>query len=51
VPDYVRLLSTLSAYAVRPAAAREALFDEVLEVAGDEVVLTMDTALYLARRV
>lgn len=49
--DYVRLLSTLSAYAVRPADARAALFAELLEVAGDEVVLTMDTALYLARRV
>jgi SAM-dependent methyltransferase len=48
--DYVELLSTMSAYNVRPSAAREGLFAEVLEIAGDVVVLRMDTVLYLARR-
>jgi trans-aconitate methyltransferase len=49
--DYVELLSTMSAYNVRPAEARESLFAEVLEIVGDEVVLSMETVLYLARRV
>jgi SAM-dependent methyltransferase len=49
--DYVELLSTMSAYSVRPAAAREGLFAELREIVGDEIVLRMETVLYLARRV
>jgi SAM-dependent methyltransferase len=49
--EYVALLSTMSAYNVRPSDAREGLFAEVLEIVGDELVLDMGTALYLARRV
>lgn len=48
--DYVELLSTVSAYNVRPAQAREALFADLLEIIGDELVLDMTTGLYLARR-
>ena len=50
-PDYVQLLSTMSAYGVRPAEHRDGLFEEVLEIVGDELTLTMATVLYLARRV
>ncbi len=49
--DYVELLSTMSAYNMRPAEARDALFLEVLEIVGDKIVLDMETVLYLARRV
>lgn len=48
--DYVVLLSTMSAYLVRPVEARQRLFAEVLELVGDQVVLRMDTILELAHR-
>lgn len=48
--DYVALLSTISDYLVRPVAARRALFAEVLDIVGDEIVLRMGTLLELARR-
>ena len=48
--DYVVLLSTMSAYLVRPLEARQALFGEVMDLVGDEIVLQMDTILELARR-
>ena len=49
--DYVELLGTMSAYNVRPAGVREELFAEVLDMVGDDdVVVAMETLLYLARR-
>jgi SAM-dependent methyltransferase len=48
--DYVELLSTMSAYNVRPVEARQALFAEVLDIVGAQIVLRMDTILDLARR-
>jgi hypothetical protein len=48
--DYAELLSTMSAYNVRPAEARDGLLTEVLEIVGDEIMLSMETVLYLARR-
>lgn len=49
--DYVELLSTMSAYNVRPAEAREGLFAELREIVADPILLDMETVLYLARRV
>jgi SAM-dependent methyltransferase len=48
--DYVELLSTMSAYSVRTAEARAGLFDALLEIVDDAIVLSMETVLYLARR-
>jgi SAM-dependent methyltransferase len=49
-PEYVELLSTMSAYSIRSAEARAGLFDEVLTIVGAEVAVSMDTVLFLARR-
>jgi SAM-dependent methyltransferase len=48
--DYVELLSTMSKYRVQSEATRRRLFDDLLVVAGESVVVAMDTTLYLARR-
>ena len=48
--DYVELLSTMSKYRVQSEATRSALLADLLDVAGDQVVVSMDTVLYLARR-
>ncbi|BEP13076.1 class I SAM-dependent methyltransferase [Acidothermaceae bacterium B102] len=48
--DYVELLSTMSKYRVQSEATRSSLLADLRDVAGDQVVVSMDTVLYLARR-
>jgi hypothetical protein len=40
----------MSKYRVQSEATRRRLFDDLLVVAGESVVVAMDTTLYLARR-
>ncbi|WP_328917496.1 MULTISPECIES: class I SAM-dependent methyltransferase [unclassified Streptomyces] len=48
--DYVGHLSTVSAYLVLPAAARERIFDRLLRVLPETVGITADLTVHLARR-
>lgn len=48
--DYVGHLSTVSAYLVLPAAARERIFDRLLRALPETVGITADITVHLARR-
>lgn len=49
-PDYVGLLSTISAYLVLPEPARQAALGAILGVLPDEVDVVADVTMHLARR-
>ncbi|MFE5398944.1 class I SAM-dependent methyltransferase [Streptomyces sp. NPDC056568] len=48
--DYVGYLSTVSAYLVLPAAERERVFGQIMQVLPDRVELAADITVHLARR-
>jgi hypothetical protein len=50
VEDYLAFLATTSGYRILDDTMRTRLFDAMRDVLGDEVVLTVRTALALARR-